>query len=404
MSEKKTYLSFGYSSQHEDGVQMGSCPKEEKPSAFTSFRAFLRVLILGSVAFLGNAGCRARELAERQQHSMERVNFIETQEALQAKYESYCGSLKSRPVKWCLKSADAHVAWASHLTDEFLPLLKKSCNFGREVDCRKARRILNVSLSNQNVWKSDFRNVPVSNAGLRIKFLDEGRTASGWQDLAVEGAVFGRDSPFDFVCGRLHEIPETLVCVTKGNRTINTAIGRVVAYVEQGNQIRSVESHSRDPFQKFWQGVDLRREDYVKAVDLLREAGTLDPLEVELWKWLDQQDWKFFISFNSYSVFSGVPSHEFLHAAYFHSSAFRKISSYLTRFHFGFLNDVSRFVSTLYNTENPFIIVNEIQAHLLQSESAYQGLPHRMFREFAFMQTEWFVDSPRIRDLVKSPW
>jgi hypothetical protein len=110
------------------------------------------------------------------------------------------------------------------------------------------------------------------------------------------------------------------------------------------------------------------------------------------------------LAFNSYSVFSGVPSHEFLHAAYFYSPEFRNISSRALQFHLGSLSDVGRYVTSIYKTDSPFILVNEIQAYLLQSGSPFQDLHHRLARDLVLLQSDWMVDSPRIRDLVKVPW
>lgn len=367
-------------------------------------RGWLALVPLIFVIYFLSERCSSLRLEELRTQTFDGVKFIGKQEEIHSKYNSYCSKMVGVHLNWCLNALDAHVAWNSHVGEDFVSLLNTSCQLGRESDCQKVQKVHSVSRMDESVWKSDFPVPSHPEGKLKIVSLEQDRGALEWQEVALEGAVFGKDSGLDFVCGGLAEVRGTLVCATNGNKKLNTAIGRVVAYIEQESQLRSISDQSRDPMRKFWQGVNLKREDYADAVDRLRSAGELHPFELEFWKWLDEKDWRFFLAFNSYSVFSGVPSHEFLHAAYFHSSEFRNISSRALQFHLGSLNDVGRFVTSIYKTDSPFILINEFQAYLLQSGSPFQDYHHRLARELVFLQSDWIVDSPRIRDLVKVPW
>jgi hypothetical protein len=103
-------------------------------------------------------------------------------------------------------------------------------------------------------------------------------------------------------CGLVVELPETLVCVSRGNTRINNALGRVVTYIEHGRKILSKEEHLSNPLLRFWQGSNLRRSDFESAVELLSRAGKPLADEARLWDWMLARPWKYFLSFSAPSV------------------------------------------------------------------------------------------------------
>lgn len=271
--------------------------------------------------------------------------------------------------------------WAAHApiynAAQFAELeewLTPACRQGRQMDCQRLEKIAAARSDNSSPWllgtaeNSGFSGWP------KIKNASASMSSSDWLNNALQGAVAGAQSAVDLYCGNLSEIKETLVCTTSNQMKLNLSIGRVVSYVEQNRRIDSYKEHEENPLNRFWQGVDLQREDFDSAVKVLRQRGSLAPEEERLWSWLEARPWKVFLAFNVYSVFTGIPSHEFLHALYFSSPEFRSATRSVIENHSTQLQNLSQFVERLYKTPERFILSNEKQAYLLEHNSSFRDV------------------------------
>lgn len=251
--------------------------------------------------------------------------------------------------------------------------LQPACQSGDGLSCSRLRLLSNARQGGESIWRSSSQSAGVADSPWpRIRELDGVHTSSEWLNHALQGAVAGRSADVDLVCGGLSELPDVLVCTSQGQIQLNRAIGRIVSYVEQGGRVDSFERHTKNPLNQFWQGVDLRRSDFTTAVEVLRGAGAIDPAEERLWTWLEAQPWKVFLAFNVYSVFTGIPSHEFLHGLYFSSEAFQAAVQATLRPQLSPMKALKEFVDELYHTDEQFIKFNEMQAYLLEHESSFR--------------------------------
>jgi len=92
-----------------------------------------------------------------------------------------------------------------------------------------------------------------------------------------------------------------------------------------------------------------------------------------LWNFLFSESWDFVLSFNAFSVFSGIPSHEYLHGIYFSSDGYRKSVDEIIDDNPFSLLPIKKFVQSLYKTEDEFVINNEIQAYALQHDFSFES-------------------------------
>jgi hypothetical protein len=169
--------------------------------------------------------------------------------------------------------------------------------------------------------------------------------------------------------------------VSRGNTRINNALGRVVTYIEHGRKILSKEEHLSNPLLRFWQGSNLRRSDFESAVELLSRAGKPLADEARLWDWMLARPWKYFLSFSAPSVFTGVPSHEFLHGLYFQSANFRNVVEDTLSSTPEGLERLKFFIAKIFDTNDKYILNNEIQAYLLQHQSSFTDVKSRVVRD-----------------------
>jgi len=299
--------------------------------------------------------------------------FVAQQEATLARLQSDCSLSGTAPGRVCARWAMVNWAWNSELHPDALFWLEKSCAEGDALSCQRRQRIESMRSHSLSHWEFLNKGIEVG-AGEewpRVSDVASSLSMSEWLDVALQGALKGEDSAADLVCGSSIELPEALVCVSKGNRRLNDALGRVVSYVEHGRKILSLTEHKQNPLLRFWQGTDLRREDFNQAVEILRRQGSLLPEEQRLWDWLGARTWKYLLTFNCHSVFTGVPSHEFLHGFYFSEPSYRSVVQGTVDEFEKSLVAVISFVEKVFDTSESFILNNEVQASLLQHESMF---------------------------------
>lgn len=299
--------------------------------------------------------------------------FVAQQEATLARLQSDCSISGTAPGRGCARWAMVNWAWNSELHPDALFWLEKSCAEGDALSCQRRQRIESMRSHSSSHWNllNQRADAGASEEWPRVSEVAGSLIISEWLDVALQGALKGGDSAADLVCGKVTELPEALVCVSKGNKRLNDALGRVVSYVEQGRKILSITEHKQNPLLRFWQGTDLRRDDFNQAVKILRRKGSLLSEEQRLWDWLGARTWKYLLTFNCHSVFSGVPSHEFLHGLYFSQPSYRTaVQGTIDEFQKN-LVAVKSFVEEIFDTSDSFILKNEIQASLLQHESMF---------------------------------
>lgn len=252
--------------------------------------------------------------------------------------------------------------------------LTPACERGDGKACARLRLIAEARLRTNSPWLTALGSSLNGIHWPLIELAQKPLSSSEWLESALLGAVSGPNAKIDMFCGELAEVGETLVCTVQDQLRLNQAIGRIVTYVEQGYRVDSVSRHKSNALNRFWQGVDLQRKDFLKAAALLREVGPVAPDEEKLWSWLESRQWKVFLAFNAYSVFTGVPSHEFLHALYFLNSDFRMAVRSSVEPNESQLKRLSQFVTGLYDTKDQFILSNEMQAYLLEYGSTFRDV------------------------------
>jgi hypothetical protein len=302
--------------------------------------------------------------------SFDAAGFVSEQEALLAKLADDCRAPEFRRKARCVEWSMVHWAWTSQAPGEMSKILRESCASGSELSCERLRLIEEAERA-QSWQRLDVESGADKELWPRISRLSNPLPISAWQELAVQGAVARSEAGADLACGFVTELPETLVCVTRGNRQMNNALGRVVSYIEQGNKLLSLDEHRRNPLLRFWQGSNLRRGDFETAVSLLRQSGSPLVEEERLWSWMMAQPWKYFLSFSAQSVFTGLPSHEFLHGLYFQSNDFRDVVEAALDDSAQKLRRLKMFVLKVFDTQDSYILNNEMQAYLLQHQSFF---------------------------------
>lgn len=299
--------------------------------------------------------------------------FVAQQEGALVRLQSDCSISGQVPGRVCAHWAMVNWAWNSELHPDALFWLEKSCADGDVLSCQRRQRIESIGTDFLSHWDllNQRADAGADHEWPRVSEVARSLSISEWLDVALQGALKGGNSAADLVCGKVTELAEALVCVSKGNKRLNDSLGRVVSYVEQGRKVLSLTEHKQNPLLRFWQGTDLRRDDFNQAVKILRRQGSLLSEEQRLWDWLETRTWKYLLTFNCHSVFTGVPSHEFLHGLYFSQPSYRTtVQGTLDEFQKNIVA-VKSFVETIFDTSDSFILRNEIQASLLQHESTF---------------------------------
>lgn len=283
----------------------------------------------------------------------------------------------------CFDTVAARAAWTSSFDSEDFDLLERGCRSGDQRACRHIQRLNNNdSGAHARVWRmkpspSKHHDQQAGSTWPRIAFLSEPLSYPDWLAIAYQGLREDDEQrEVDLVCSGTRELPGAMVCAVYGALEANLALSRVAAVFEQGGRFMPAAEHRQSPLVRFWQGYDLQREDFEKAVAQISKTGERHPEEEKLWDALLEHPWKMLLTFNVFSVFSGIPSHEFLHGFYFESKEYRTLVSRLIDQSPLKLIPLKSFVSSLYKTDNSFVFNNEIQAYAMQSEPSFPSNPN----------------------------
>jgi hypothetical protein len=76
-----------------------------------------------------------------------------------------------------------------------------------------------------------------------------------------------------------------------------------------------------------------------------------------------------------------VPSHEFLHGLYFQSANFRNVVEDTLSSTPEGLERLKFFIAKIFDTNDKYILNNEIQAYLLQHQSSFTDVKSRVVRD-----------------------
>ncbi|NBO38401.1 hypothetical protein EBU99_07435 [bacterium] len=311
--------------------------------------------------------------------------FVEEQEHALATAVLNCSSGSDAPAG-CGETAAMQMLWRSTADSEVTSLFEKACLGGDFKACGRIERLRVARAARlANIWRnapSEELDMPAPQASEgfasgrwpRIKFLKGDISFTQWLDVALQSVALDTSEKIaDLLCGYSSELPRTLICVSDGNLRINIALGRVVSLVEQGARVLKTSEQGVHPLNRFWQGVDLRRADFESATRRIENESedSLLAEEQALWPWLASKDWDALLTFNAYAVFSGLPSHEFLHGLYFHHQEFRASVERVAADKIPYLDYVRKFIQRIYRTENAFVLRNEMQAYILQAESPF---------------------------------
>lgn len=340
--------------------------------------------LLAATAVLGVGGLffGARILfLKKERHSFDGPAFVQEQESELEALRAKCDRTKPFSLRECQTWAEVSTAWSSESTTRLGQLWNQNCAAGQEESCRKWEMRRRLQAQPPQYWSRRQLESGGTRSWPAILELQQPLAAKDWLEIGFEGVVHGAGSSYDLVCGNSVELPDTLICASHGNVRINTAIGRAVSYIEQGKKLLSIGEHTRNPLLRFWQGTNLIRGDFDYAAKLLKETSPLLPEEESLWNWLDGKRWKYLITFNSFSVFSGIPSHEFLHGVYFSNPQYRDVVDGVLKSKSSLLKPVNLFLDRIFDTSDEYIRNNEIQAYLLQHRSFLNGKKSQKVRE-----------------------
>ncbi|MEN9528918.1 MAG: hypothetical protein RI932_791 [Pseudomonadota bacterium] len=317
---------------------------------------------------------------KRSSKGFDAAGFVRDQEALLAQLTGGCREPMSQSLERCVDWSLVTWAWNSSAPAGYKNILSESCDSGSALSCERLWRIEEAQRA--QAWHTlEIAGQRPTDPWPRIAELKTSTPIASWLEIALQGAVASPEDGADMACGLVVELPETLVCVSRGNTRINNALGRVVTYIEHGRKILSKEEHLSNPLLRFWQGSNLRRSDFESAVELLSKAGKPLTDEARLWNWMLARPWKYFLSFSAPSVFTGVPSHEFLHGLYFQSANFRNVVEDTLSSTPEGLERLKFFIAKIFDTNDKYILNNEIQAYLLQHQSSFTDVKSRVVRD-----------------------
>ncbi len=289
---------------------------------------------------------------------------------------TYCGRGR---LSLCFDSVAAGSSWNSEFKRNDLSALGAGCASGDARACRHLSRIeaLKDSQNGRDIWSEPDafgrRLNPQSQQWPRIVSLSENHSYLNWMEINYQALQQREDRKVDLVCGRSLEFPRALVCSTYGSMKTSLALSRVASFIEQGGRIPATVEHRSSPLLRFWQGYNLRRSDFENAVSRIRSTVEVYPEEVALWNFLFSENWDFVLTFNAFSVFSGIPSHEYFHGVYFSSDAYKKSVDEIIDDNPFALLPINKFVQSLYKTKDEFVINNEIQAYAMQHDFSFES-------------------------------
>ncbi|MEN9824962.1 MAG: hypothetical protein RI953_707 [Pseudomonadota bacterium] len=326
--------------------------------------------VTGTVIIAG-AALAQRYSKIREEFSFDLSSRLKSQATNQSRLNSLCVKGK---VAYCFDAVSAATAWNSRFDDIDAEILNHACGRGDKRACRHSSELLSAKKSKSELWSKPemFGQLiqPTARSWPRILLLNETQSYRRWLELSYAALLHSGTFPVDLICGRTVEFPDAFVCAATGSQQLNAALGRMAYLVEQtdAEPFSALDDGHKVLLARFWQGYDLLRSDFVSGVERLKAAGQLRAEESALSEFLLQRDWNFFIAFNVFSVFSGIPSHEFLHGAYFSSAEYReKVAKAVTRFPLKTL-PLLEFVKSVYKTQSQFILNNEVQAYAFQAE------------------------------------
>ena len=324
----------------------------------------------GSFAFAG-AGFAYRYSKIREEFSFDLLSRLKTQKKNQSRLNYRC---LNGQTDHCFDAVSAATAWDSKFDAADFEFLNRGCSGGDKRACRHSAELFTASKKKSDLWSQPERFGQLISSSARswprILWLNDIQSYRSWLEISYTALLQGGNFAADLVCGRTVEFSAALICAAAGSRQLNEALGRLAYQVEQSDAspFSSLEEGHKSLLARFWQGYDLLRSDFLSVAENLKAAGQLRSEESVLWDLLIQKDWKFLIAFNVFSVFSGIPSHEFLHGAYFSSAEYREnVDKAVMRFPLKTL-PVVEFVKSIYKTQKQFVINNEIQAYALQAE------------------------------------
>lgn len=279
----------------------------------------------------------------------------------------------------CFDSVAAATSWNSEFTKADVSALGAGCTSGDLRACRHLSRIeaLRDSQNGRDVWSEPDafgrRLNPHSQQWPRIVSLRDSHSYLNWMEMNYQALTQRGDRKVDLVCGRSLEFPRALVCSSYGSMKTSLALSRVASVIEQGGRIPATVEHRSSPLLRFWQGYNLRRSDFEHAVNRIRSAVEVYPEEESLWALLFSENWDFLLTFNAFSVLSGIPSHEYFHGVYFSSDAYRKSVDEIIDDNPFALLPINKFVQSLYKTKDEFVINNEMQAYVMQHDFSFES-------------------------------
>lgn len=309
---------------------------------------------------------------EKDGSSFDAASYVSEQEDTLSELASRCSLEQEPSISTCVNWAEVSMAWGSVWNDKLPGLWEKDCADGQVLSCRRNEVYSQATRRSPRYWVSLGQSESPEESWPRVNDTGSVFGIQEWLSIGIEGLVHGQNSSLNLVCGSLGELPETLVCANKGNKEMNSALGRVISYVEQGQKLQTIGEHRKNPLLRFWQGVNLKRDDFIDVTQRLQSMGSILPEEERFWHWLSSRNWKYLLMFNYYSLFSGIPSHEFLHGLYFESEQYRNVLSHVFGSRDLPLMGLRFFIERLYNTADEFIKHNEMQAYLLQHSSFLQ--------------------------------
>lgn len=311
------------------------------------------------------------------QFSFDLIDSIRTQDSRIEALERAC---RSRKKSYCFESVSSRVTATSSFGSKDSEDLIAGCLAGSRRAClhdERMNRALTLAPA-MTVWThpEHYGELQASEKQWpRVVFLPEKLSLPQWKTLAYQSLSVAENRKADLVCTMAAEFKSALVCLTYGSRRTSLALARVSALTEQDQGVLTASGHRSSPLLQFWQGYNIRRNDFIKASAEIRKKDIPVEEEESLWKILLSREWDFLLTFNLFSIFSGIPSHEYLHGVYFESEDYRKRIDAIVGKNPLDLLAVRSFVKSMYKTSSKYVLNNEIQAYALQDDHSLSRDP-----------------------------
>ena len=300
-------------------------------------------------------------------------------------YDSRISRLKksclSKTKTYCFDAVSAEASWTSEFDSSGSEKLILGCVAGDQRACRHSSALERVGTTagDLNVWARPERFGEIETGEgdrwPRVLFLRDKQSLVQLKDLAYQALVLKVNRKVDLVCAKAVEFLSGMTCVTHGAQQTSLALSRVSALIEQGEKIVPAQEHRKSPLLRFWQGFNFKRSDFVGSSDKIKQNHNLHQEEKALWSILLAREWDILLTFNVFSVFSGIPSHEYYHGIFFESENYRhKVDKIISRNPLDLLA-VRSFVKSIYKTTDTYVLNNEIQAYALQDDHSYRVNP-----------------------------